>query len=456
MLLMVSGCSRQENAGPLSEARPSTPKADPASPPAPRHFEARTSDSSSAPRGVVRVEGGVLVDDGGPFWSVGATYMAAAWFFKHDRSRLERALELLSRHGVEYIRVLGEVGGDFWKGRETDPRWPDYDQTIAGLTELASGRYGMRVQWTIFGGTDFSTTPDARAQLVDRIAEMALDRPHEIMLLEIANEGWKNGFGGEAGLAELDALTRRLQGRLRERGVGIPVAPTSPEGADCESWLRMYRKSSADVATIHFARHVSGPEGPWRPVILPWTYRACEGMPAVGVNNEPIGPRSSSISEEDPIRLTAAAAVTVISGMPLYVLHSRAGVRGDLAFDELPGLGEALNGFAALRKTLPTNITTGRAFDLRAPGQPLQLASPSWALGGSQGVIAGYGTRLSDEVYAVLAGIKGTARIRSEREADIEVIDPLTGSTTERHAVEAGGSFDVSASEAAVLRVRLR
>jgi hypothetical protein len=313
----------------------------------------------------------------------------------------------------------------------------------------------MRVQWTIFGDTGFSSSVEARAALVDRFASMAVERPRAIMLLEIANEGWQNGFSGEAGTAELHALTRRLQGRLRQRRLGIPVAPTSPEGADCESWLRMYRGSDADVATMHFERSTSDGAGPWLPAILPWAYRACEGMPAVGVNNEPIGPGSSVVDDENPTRLVTSAAISVISGIPLYVFHTRAGIRGDIAFAEVPNVRQTFDGFAALRRTLPPAAATGRAFDLRTPGQPMQLLSPSWAEGGSEGVLAGYGTVLGDDLYVVLAGIKGGARLRSGRAMEVDVIEPLTGRTTRRLTVEAGTTFDITAADAALLRARL-
>ena len=61
----------------------------------------------------------------------------AAWGYKFDRAKLERNLAALQGAGVDYVRVLGSVGGPGWEDRETDPRWTDYDAVIAGLTDLA-------------------------------------------------------------------------------------------------------------------------------------------------------------------------------------------------------------------------------------------------------------------------------------------------------------------------------
>ncbi|HUP38600.1 MAG TPA: hypothetical protein VM115_00660, partial [Vicinamibacterales bacterium] len=107
-------------------------------------------------QGPVRAEGRAVADTAGPFNALGATMFWAAWAYKFDRSRLERNLEVLSAAGVDYVRVLGSVGGTSWEDRTTDPRWPDYDAIIAGMTDLAYDRYGLRTQWTIFGGAPFT------------------------------------------------------------------------------------------------------------------------------------------------------------------------------------------------------------------------------------------------------------------------------------------------------------
>ncbi|MBK7586091.1 MAG: hypothetical protein IPI67_38640 [Myxococcales bacterium] len=97
-------------------------------------------------------------------------------------ARLEQNLDWLSKHGFHYIRALGVVGdyanADFWDGREIDWHWSDYDQVIAGLTDLAYQKYGLRVEWTFDRrrSEEHPSTSDRHA-LVDRFVAMAPFRP---------------------------------------------------------------------------------------------------------------------------------------------------------------------------------------------------------------------------------------------------------------------------------------
>ena len=207
-----------------------------------------------------------------------------AWAYKHDRPRLERNLEVLSAAGVDYVRVLGSVGGASWVDRQTDSRWTDYDAIIAGMTDLAYDRYGMRVQWTLFGGAPFTPSGPAREALVDRFASMAQGREHKVFAFEVANEAWQNGFAGPEGLAEL----RRLGQRLNEK-TPVLVALSSPaRGAACAT----YAGAGADAMTLHYERGF-GDEGPLQPLRRPWTFPApttAHARPAspIVLNNEPM------------------------------------------------------------------------------------------------------------------------------------------------------------------------
>ena len=404
-------------------------------------------------RGAVEVDGGLLVDEEGPFWAVGASYMSAVWFYKHDRARLEKNLAFLADGGIDYIRVLGEVGGAFWEGRETDPRWPDYDEVVAGLTDLAYDRYGLRVEWTLFGWVGFSPTPGDRAALVDRFAAMAARRPHKILHFEIANEYWQNGFGGDAGLVELRELTHRLQERLRAAGVMLPVAPSAPAGNTCAEWLTLYERLGADLATIHFDRTTDDVEGRWRPVRMPWTYRDCQGMPDVASNNEPIGPGSSGDDENDPLRLVSAAVVTFMARSPLYVLHSIAGIRGDLDFDALPNVQETMAGFRALRRVLPRSLPAWTAHDHDAPQGPLELRSPvSPGLGAREGAVAAFASVRDDQFLVVTIGLRERVVFRARRAMSIELLDLLDGQRLDQRSLAAGESFPVEGRAAVVIR----
>ena len=286
-------------------------------------------------QGPVRAERRAVADAAGPFNALGATLFWGAWGYKFDRPRLERNLHTLSAAGIDYVRVLGSVGGAGWEDRETDPRWPDYDRIIAGMTDLAYDRYGMRVQWTLFGGAPFTASVTSRTALVERFAALARGREHKIFAFEIANEGWQNGFRGEQGLSEL----RNLAARLNDM-TGVLVALSSPQrDAACAT----YAGAGADAMTLHYDRGF-GNQGPIAPLLRPWSFpgaydRSCPGaLPSVVFNNEPIGPESSVRQDDSPSRIAAAYVMTFLAGNASYVLHAGPGIRGGGAADSSPKL----------------------------------------------------------------------------------------------------------------------
>src|SRR5690606_26713868 len=155
---------------------------------------------------------------------LGVSYFTALWRCKNDRARLESDLAFLAEQGFNYYRMLSMVGYyGAWDGLEIAPiaftsregkevkAWPDYWEQLRTLIDLAYDRFGMRTQITIFA--DAQLMP-AKA---DRIAHMQhlLDhvipgRDHKIILLEVANEAWQNGFPDKQGVADLREFTQYL------------------------------------------------------------------------------------------------------------------------------------------------------------------------------------------------------------------------------------------------------
>ncbi len=215
--------------------------------------------------------------------------------------------DLLRAHGFEFVRVLGSVAGPSWEDRTADPRVAGYDAAIAGVTDLAF-EHGLRVGWTIFGDTVAAASPAARQALVDRFLAMSKGREHKILFIEVANEGWQNGFGDR--LEELQALGRSLNARTE-----VPITLTSPPPPlQCGKGLAsIYGAGAADFLTLHFNRDVEKGDGRWGPVRQPlrWPelFAACRaGLPDVAANGEPVGPQSSVASESDPIHILTGAA----------------------------------------------------------------------------------------------------------------------------------------------------
>lgn len=411
--------------------------------------------------GRVRAEGSSFADDGGKFNGLGATMMWAAWAYKHDRAKLEQELETLSKNGFGYIRALGTVGdyekNDYWEGREIDWRDPAYKETIAGLTDLAYDKYGLRVEWTLIGDGQLNIPKESdRYKLADTFLEMSQGREHKIMHFEVANEAWQNGFSGDDGAKQLRELTKYLNDRT-----DILVASSAPPGGTPEDVKAYYEGGVADVGTFHFDRDVSKTEGHWRPVRQPWEYRYDPTLPKLGSNNEPIGPGASVASENDPKRLLTSALVSYVSNVGSYVWHTRAGVRGDESFSTMAGL----DAFRVMKKYVPDDLSSwspknGHWAD--APFRPYaRLASGElkpdtmWTdEKGSTGAVRVYSAVKGDEFFTVPFGLNGPLTLEPRRNVELDVIDPMTGEVLEHKFVAAGQKFELSGDEVFVLKGR--
>lgn len=413
---------------------------------------------SGARTGRVRLEGNSLVDDGGAFNALGATMMWAAWGYKFDRARLEENLAYLSQHGFHYIRALGVVGdyaeADYWDGREIDWHWDDYAEVIAGLTDLAYDTYGLRMEWTLIGDGQKNIPAEAdRYALVDTFLAMSVGREEKIIHFELANEAWQNGFEGSEGVAQLRALTQYMNDQTE-----ILVAASAPAGVECSDTLEIYAGGVADIATIHFDRNIATVEGGWRPVRQPWEHAYCEGAP-VGSNNEPIGPGASVNTEDDPVRLVAAAITTYVSNIPLYVFHTNAGVRGDSNLFEMPGA----DAFVHLADIVPAGLASWSRKNAHWPDSPFvvyageggQLVPDTmWVdLGAPEsGAVRAYGDTNGDEFFVFPIGILGTVTMAPRQNVTFDVIDPMSGSVVQHLELGAGEQFQLSGAEALVLK----
>ncbi len=335
---------------------------------------APSGQTDNARRGIVRGDGHAFVDDGGAFLARGASMFWALWGYERDRERLGRNLATLREWGFDYIRVLGVVGApgdrpgpvcgpgvsgcDSWRDRRLDPTAPHYAQDIAGFTDWAYNTYGLRVQWTIFGGTEFTPTADARRAVVEQFARMAQGREQAVFAFEIANESWQNGFPGDLGNSELRALAKVLKTHSSNL-----VALSSPENGTCEGARELYRESVADLATLHVGRLGAAQGEHWRALRDVWQLHTCTGIPSLRSSNEPIGPESSVVSMDDPVALAAMALVTYGSGIGAFVLHTGPGVRGggeaDLARGrhrnvwELPTASRVAAGLGTIARLVP-------------------------------------------------------------------------------------------------------
>ena len=409
--------------------------------------------SAQGRHGTVSAKGRAVADGAGPFNALGATMFWGAWAYKFDRPRLERNLEVLRAAGVDYVRILGSVGGASWEDRQTDPRWPDYDAIIAGMTDLAYDRYGLRVQWTIFGGAPFAASGPDRIAIVDRFASMARGREAKIFAFEIANEAWQNGFRGPEGLAELRSLGQRLNAATT-----VLVALTSPaKGAACAT----YAGAGADAMTMHYERGF-GSAGPLQPLRRPWSFpsaydgRSRGQLPPMVFNNEPIGPESSVRQDDSPARIAAGYVMTFLAGNAAYVLHSGPGIRGggaaDLSsalrrhahFDELPSFKAIAGALSAAKQYLPAGLANWTRHNPNAADAPVR------------GFEDLYSASSRGEFVALAIGLVRPIVVHLNVDADIDVRQTSTGKIVQQLTVVSGESLTLSGDESLVLIGRAR
>ena len=396
---------------------------------------AATGKSVHKRAGQVRVVDNGLVDDDGPFLGLGVTYFTALQRCRNDRPRLESDLRFLSEQGFNYYRMLSVVGRHReWEGLEAAPvtftnrtgrrveAWPDYWKQLAELVDLAYDRYGMRAQITIFADAQVMPAKQDRVEHMRRLlADVVRGREQKIILIEVANEAWQNGFPGDQGAADLREFTEYLADRT-----DVPVATTSNHNDDV---AKIYVNSAADIATWHFSRDQRTDDG-WTPVYDCWDFSKLPGLPPAS-SNEPIGPGASVAAETSSIRLVMAAAFAYAAKLPMYVFHSRAGVFGKTRFEDMPAIKE----FCHLKEILPADLPSWRRndgkekeapFTVFADGQPNHYWPEVPA--SRDGCVRNIGSRKDDRFVCVPIGIRaGGLQLEAREDLQFEAIDPLTG-----------------------------
>ncbi len=441
----------------------------PAPTPTPAPAPAPAPSPAPAPHagrpGLVRLAGNALEDDAGRFNALGTTLFWAAWGYKYDRPRLDAALDTLARNGFDYIRALGVVGdpndADYWDGREILWTWPDYRQVIAELTDYAYDRYGLRVHWTLIGDGQVSIPrAEDRRRLCDWFLEMSRGREHKIILFEIANEYYQNGFDGSGGLRQLRELSRYMKDRT-----DILVAASAPQSADSEDVYPVYQGGVADIATIHFDRDSTKIEGTWRPVRQVWHHAYNQPTAPPGCNNEPIGPGASVASENDPVRLVAGAVATYVSNISMYCYHTRAGVRGDVDISTMPGV----DSFRAVKSFVPRNVSNWTRQNAHWRSSPFKCYAidergglhedqmwPDQGPRAQGGAVRVFSQVSGDEFVAFPFGVRNRLVMEPRRSCDFEVIDPMTGRVISTHSLSAGQRFELTGGEIFFIRGRYR
>lgn len=411
--------------------------------------------AEDSPAGMVTLDGNALQADSRHFLGLGATYFRALERARNDRERFRSDLAFLSEQKFDYIRILSMVGWyEAWKGLEIAPvrfanrsgerveAWPDYWEQLCDLIDIAYDEYGIRTQVTIFADAQLMPDKGDRIGHTQALLDHLKTREHKVILLEVANESWQNGFPGEEGMEEVRELGRHLSERTN-----ILVALSDSIDADNASLLALNRGGVADIATEHFERDRDPVEGTWRHVRAPWRVRSVAGIPPVS-NNEPMGPGSSVTSEDDPIKIVSAAAFSYIAQLPMYVYHCEAGVFGRTQFEDQPGIRECRHLKQILPPDLP-NWTPNDGLESTAPFTVFADERPNtyWpdAPESQSGVVRNMGATRDAEFVTLPMGIlPGGVVLEARRAMELTVYNPLSGNAVLESRLEKGEQFHLA------------
>lgn len=395
--------------------------------------------------GIPKGQGFSLVDDSGSWLAWGTSLFWAPYGALYEPARIDDHLSYIRGKGADYIRAI-PIG--LRKGtleRSLDPRQPEYQRGIEALFQMAR-RSGLRVQWSLFGATYSAPTKTDRAKAVDAFCEVAKSYPAETLYVEVANEGWTNGFAGDVGRDELVDLASRVRARLPNLVATTCPKVHSAEGQASDDLERIeieyyYKSTLATIRGDHYARKLAPPDGIWRPTKKPWRERlfAVPGCCALCVNQEPRGPESSGSETNDPLVLTTDAAVSWLSGNAAYTLHTGAGIYGvaDPSRNRPADLWDTQNidlimqGIETTRRLLPAdlpNFTKHSTDGAAAPFTFVDVPEEQFSAAYSATSGSGPGQRIVIVPYGIVRATPFTLRTGSCQGV---VYDPVSGQPLE-------------------------
>ncbi len=417
---------------------------------------------------IVRIAGDSVADRNGPFLGLGATYFSGLRFYHNgvngntaDWNKLNSELALLRDGDFKFIRILSMVA---WDGKEICPvsftncaghavaAWPNYWNEFQGFLDLVA-TYGMRTEITIFADAQCVMPNKAtRQQHVATLCTKIAGREDKIILIEMANEAWQNGFPDPGGRDELCEYATTLRACTT-----LPIALSSPSDMSDPGICNYYGDCpAANIATAHFSRDLSY-DG-WAAVIDSYRTNPClPGIPPIS-SNEPIGPGSSVAEERDPIRLVMAAVFAWGANLPMYVWHSRAGIYGENERSSCPTMPgatckladeAAVRDFVHLDEILAPDLSswvrndgreTSAPFTTYCNGQPNKW----WPEvgGATTGVVRNTGSIKGNSFYTYPIGIRPDGvEMEARRLVSFQVYNPLTGEIVASMTRNAGERF---------------
>ena len=332
--------------------------------------------------GIVKLNRAVAYDDNGNRLFLSCTLFPARWMYENERERFAQNLKFLADNRVDAIRYFEEVGGvnnpaDSWYDRSVSPSTPNRKEFIDFVLS-----YGIRLQPVIFGGINYSDTPEKRLQLVRNVVETYKDIPGAITYYQVANESFKNF----PMLSEVNSLADYIK-----QNTPNLVTPSSPL-----EWTEIPFMYKGDLIALHHERQY-GEDG-WRYVRQPYSAREISGYDASS-NEEGLGPKSSGEQDANSLRLAMYAATGWITRSPFYCYHPGAGVylggQGGRSHNresnlwEVENVQETLDAINYVRDTIPHNVPNWNEYNGNKT-EHLLPAEHVWVDGYEDGVTRTY------------------------------------------------------------------
>jgi|OpeIllAssembly_1097287.scaffolds.fasta_scaffold00023_3 hypothetical protein len=413
--------------------------------------------------GRVRAHGGrAFEDDAGSFLAVGLTRFSWLRDWKFDRDRVIREIEADAANGYDYARVLGDVRGDYWNGRETDSTWSDHSELVAGLTRAAYVR-GIRILWTLCGDcrTDPTRHQSYRLGYVRRMGQVLKEVSDGVLFVEMVNE-FRNGAVGPVSIEHIfemaDEFRAQNNGFLVATGAVGDPGDGSSEGAtgfSPDAWGKtQYPMERNGIGICHLDRDQSKSEREDRPWRQGWDVGLCGWR---WCDNEPIGPGSSVSTENRPEVLRSHKLVSFICRAAASCFHGEFGVRGDrgVVTPNVPGYTMT----PRAKRFLPGNLPNGWMHNAneRYPGRPFHVSDDYIRSVSGKGCVRVYTCEAPDgRFFTVPFGVISTVKLVARFPLHIKVWDQQAGGDEPERmlSLDKGESFDLPACTDRLIEAR--
>jgi len=350
-------------------------------------------------------------DDRGPQLYVGLSRFYHVWAAGVDLGRVEREDEQDALAGMDFKRVLLQVGSldpsDYWAGRVADQNSPTHERDVVNVLESAR-RHGIRMLASIIGKGNGMDRQNNRRPYVRRMAQILRDYPDVVLVAQVMNEPYAMGYVSPAELLELEHIINQEAPALIT-STGAHGFEDEGAGFDARAWGR--------VGSPHPDRDQSKSEMQDRPWRQPWDW-GLQGQP--WENDEPVGPGASVSQERRPTVLRSHAAVTFAAGGFGYCYHADEGIRGNGDVTQAPGYREVTAAKRFLPGDLPNGDPQNANSNFPARHWTLEDTYIRAANGNGRGIVRAYGQQVGGFQYTVPFGPVTDYELKAERALEVE------------------------------------